>query len=132
MIYQELIDQNNKLAVIGLGYVGLPIALEFAKKIEVIGFDINAARIAQMQQGQDPSRELDSSALPLGSRTWLNRHLVFTNGHGFTVSPVNAAGPDGLPLFFVLALEPDALTSLGLTLARGLPLDFFADSTPSS
>ena len=36
MIYQELIDQNNKLAVIGLGYVGLPIALEFAKKIEVM------------------------------------------------------------------------------------------------
>ena len=47
------------------------------------------------------ARELDSSALPKGSRTWLNRHLVFTNGHGFTVSPVNAAGPDGLPLFFV-------------------------------
>jgi len=47
------------------------------------------------------ARELDSSALPKGSRTWLNRHLVFTNGHGFTVSPVNTAGPDGLPLFFV-------------------------------
>ena len=47
------------------------------------------------------ARELDSGALPRGSRTWLNRHLVFTNGHGFTVSPVNAAGPDGLPLFFV-------------------------------
>lgn len=47
------------------------------------------------------ARELDSGALPKGSRTWLNRHLVFTNGHGFTVSPVNAAGPDGLPLFFV-------------------------------
>ena len=47
------------------------------------------------------ARELDSSALPQGSRTWLNRHLVFTNGHGFTVSPVNTAGPDGLPLFFV-------------------------------
>ena len=41
MIYQELIDQNNKLAVIGLGYVGLPIALEFAKKIEVITGMVN-------------------------------------------------------------------------------------------
>ena len=44
-MYQQLINKEKKLAVIGLGYVGLPIALEFAKKISVIGFDINAARI---------------------------------------------------------------------------------------
>ncbi len=53
------------------------------------------------QQVLISARELDSQALPQGSRTWLNKHLVFTHGHGFTVSPVNAAGPDGLPLFFV-------------------------------
>ncbi len=53
------------------------------------------------QQVLIAARELDSSALPRQSRTWLNRHLVFTHGHGFTVSPVNAAGPDGLPLFLV-------------------------------
>ncbi len=53
------------------------------------------------QQVLIAARELDSSALPLQSRTWLNRHLVFTNGHGFTVSPVNTSGPDGLPLFLV-------------------------------
>ncbi|MBI1780702.1 MAG: nucleotide sugar dehydrogenase [Sphingobacteriales bacterium] len=44
-MYQQLINKEYKLAVIGLGYVGLPIALEFAKKISVIGFDINAARV---------------------------------------------------------------------------------------
>ena len=71
MIYQNLIDQNTKLAVIGLGYVGLPIALEFAKKIEVIGFDINEARVDMMRQGQDPSRELDASAFE-------NRKITFT------------------------------------------------------
>ena len=53
------------------------------------------------QQVLISARELDSSALPEGSRTWLNRHLVFTHGYGFTVSPVNAFGADGLPLFFV-------------------------------
>jgi UDP-N-acetyl-D-galactosamine dehydrogenase len=57
-MYQELIDKKAKLAVIGLGYVGLPIALEFAKKISVIGFDINESRVAQMKQGIDPSNEL--------------------------------------------------------------------------
>ncbi|MFM6945787.1 MAG: nucleotide sugar dehydrogenase [Flavobacteriales bacterium] len=58
MIYQDLFDKNSKLAVIGLGYVGLPIALEFAKKIDVIGFDINEERVDMMRKGQDPSREL--------------------------------------------------------------------------
>src|SRR5688572_24972369 len=57
-MYQELIDKKAKLAVIGLGYVGLPIALEFAKKISVIGFDINADRISLMKKGIDPSNEL--------------------------------------------------------------------------
>jgi UDP-N-acetyl-D-galactosamine dehydrogenase len=57
-MYKELVDKKAKLAVIGLGYVGLPIALEFARKISVIGFDINEKRIAMMQQGIDPSNEL--------------------------------------------------------------------------
>src|SRR5215218_8006041 len=61
-MYQELIEKKEKLAVIGLGYVGLPIALEFAKKVSVIGFDINEKRVEQMRQGIDPSNELDASA----------------------------------------------------------------------
>src|SRR5580700_8846591 len=61
-IYEELINKKKKLAVIGLGYVGLPIALEFAKKIKVIGFDINAKRVEMMKQGIDPSQELDKEA----------------------------------------------------------------------
>lgn len=58
-MYQDIINKKTKLAVIGLGYVGLPIALAFAKKISVIGFDINDERIKMMQQGIDPSHELD-------------------------------------------------------------------------
>lgn len=50
------------ISVTGLGYVGLPLALEFAKHYPVIGFDINEARIALMKQNIDPSNELDSSA----------------------------------------------------------------------
>lgn len=60
-MYQQLLSKENKLAVIGLGYVGLPIALAFARKISVIGFDINAKRIDMMRQGIDPSNELESS-----------------------------------------------------------------------
>ncbi len=61
-MYQDIVDKKKKLAVIGLGYVGLPIALEFAKKIKVIGFDINADRVKMMQNKIDPSKELDSFA----------------------------------------------------------------------
>ena len=57
-MYQELIDKKSKLAVLGLGYVGLPIALEFAKNIKVIGFDISEPRIKKMQNKVDPSGEL--------------------------------------------------------------------------
>ena len=58
-MYQELVDKKAKLAVIGLGYVGLPIALEFAKKIPVIGFDIHEGRVEMMKKCIDPSNELE-------------------------------------------------------------------------
>lgn len=57
-MYNELLNKKAKLAVIGLGYVGLPIALAFARKIKVIGFDINEKRVAMMKKGIDPSSEL--------------------------------------------------------------------------
>lgn len=56
----KLKNKEAKLAVIGLGYVGLPIALAFAKKIKVIGFDINTERVKMMQNNIDPSNELSS------------------------------------------------------------------------
>ena len=62
MIYDKLIKKEATLAVVGLGYVGLPIALEFARKIKVLGFDINAERVEMMKNNEDPSQELDSSA----------------------------------------------------------------------
>ena len=61
-MYNQLKSKQKKIAVIGLGYVGLPIALEFAKKFSVIGFDIRPDRVALMNQGIDPSKELESTA----------------------------------------------------------------------
>jgi UDP-N-acetyl-D-galactosamine dehydrogenase len=60
------------ISVTGLGYVGLPLALEFAKHYPVIGFDINEARVALMMQGIDPSNELDSSA-------FIGKNIIFTS-----------------------------------------------------
>lgn len=61
-MYNKLVNKEAKLALVGLGYVGLPIALEFARKISVIGFDINEERLAKMRQGIDPCKELDHTA----------------------------------------------------------------------
>jgi len=60
--FANYLAKERKIAVIGLGYVGLPIALELAKKFSVIGFDINADRVALMRQSIDPSKELPASA----------------------------------------------------------------------
>jgi UDP-N-acetyl-D-galactosamine dehydrogenase len=60
-MYNEILNKEKKIAVVGLGYVGLPIALEFAKKVSVIGFDIKPERVKLMRENIDPSNELESS-----------------------------------------------------------------------
>jgi UDP-N-acetyl-D-galactosamine dehydrogenase len=71
-MYNSLIEKQDQLAVIGLGYVGLPIALAFARKLKVIGFDINAQRVSMMRDGVDPSNELSKEAFD-------NCDIHFTN-----------------------------------------------------
>ncbi|MCG8697585.1 MAG: nucleotide sugar dehydrogenase, partial [Bacteroidales bacterium] len=61
-MFKRIEKKEAKISLIGLGYVGLPIALEFAKKYSVIGFDISPKRVDMMKNNIDPSRELDSEA----------------------------------------------------------------------
>lgn len=70
-IYEKLIKKEAKLSLVGLGYVGLPIALEFSKKISVVGFDISEERIEMMKNKKDPSDELSEKAFE-------NCDIVFT------------------------------------------------------
>ena len=70
-LIQRLNNEETKVAVVGLGYVGLPLALEFAKIWKVVGFDIKPDRIALMQQGIDPSKELPTEAFE-------NKKIEFT------------------------------------------------------
>ena len=71
-MYTALANKEKSISVVGLGYVGLPLALELAKKFHVIGFDISAERVALMKQGVDPSEELEGEA-------FLGRDIVFTS-----------------------------------------------------
>lgn len=62
-IYEELISNRAKLALVGLGYVGMPIAVEFAKHVPVIGYDLNEAKIEQYKNGFDPTNEVGSEGI---------------------------------------------------------------------
>ncbi|MBO4413915.1 MAG: nucleotide sugar dehydrogenase [Clostridia bacterium] len=57
-IYENLVNGKSKLALVGLGYVGMPIAVAFAKKVSVIGFDTNSEKIRLYKNGTDPTREV--------------------------------------------------------------------------
>src|ERR1700741_5024424 len=71
-IYEKIKKKDATIAVIGLGYVGLPIALAFAKKVKVIGFDINEKRVNMMKKGIDPSNEL-------GKKEFAGADIQFTH-----------------------------------------------------
>lgn len=62
-LYEDLIEKKEKLAVIGLGYVGMPIAVAFAKKIDVIGYDLNADKIDLYKSGIDPTKEVGNEII---------------------------------------------------------------------
>ncbi|MEO6538178.1 MAG: nucleotide sugar dehydrogenase [Ferruginibacter sp.] len=101
-MYQELLDKKKTLAVIGLGYVGLPIALEFAKKLKVIGFDINEERVEMMRNNIDPSQELEPSAFKGCDIIFTNDLEVLKSANFFIVAvptPVDEHNvPDLIPI----------------------------------
>jgi UDP-N-acetyl-D-galactosamine dehydrogenase len=62
-LYEMIKNRQNKISVVGLGYVGMPIAVSFAKKADVIGFDINEEKIELYKNGLDPTKEVGDEAL---------------------------------------------------------------------
>lgn len=62
-LYKKILNREEKIAVIGLGYVGMPLAVAFAKKVDVIGFDLNDKKIEIYQQGIDPTNEVGDKAI---------------------------------------------------------------------
>lgn len=108
---------NKKIAIIGLGYVGLPLAVEFGKKRPVIGFDINEARVAELSSGRDHTLECSSEELAKAAQlTYSHRadDLVGAQIYIVTVpTPVDQANrPDMTPLI-------KASQTVGKALKRG-------------
>ncbi len=98
----HLLHKQKRIALIGLGYVGLPIALEFARKMSVIGFDINAKRVKMMQDSIDPCKELESEAFRNADITFTSNPDDLHNASFFIVAvptPIDGFNqPDLAPL----------------------------------
>ncbi|WP_439182984.1 nucleotide sugar dehydrogenase [Carboxylicivirga taeanensis] len=113
---KELIAKEKKLSVIGLGYVGLPIALEFARKMSVIGFDIKEDRVELMRKNIDPSKELEADAFEGCDITFTSNaaDLKEANFHVVAVpTPINSHNlPDLKPLL-------SATRTVGKALKKG-------------
>ncbi len=62
-LYEKIVNREEKVALVGLGYVGMPIAVAFAKKVDVIGYDLNAAKIELYKQGIDPTKEVGNEGV---------------------------------------------------------------------
>lgn len=62
-LYEKLVRREERLALVGLGYVGMPIAIAFAKKIDVIGYDLNARKVELYRSGKDPTNEVGDKAI---------------------------------------------------------------------
>ncbi len=62
-LYEKIINGEEKLSLVGLGYVGLPIAVAFSKKVDVVGFDINSRKIETYKNGIDPTKEVGDEAI---------------------------------------------------------------------
>ncbi|WP_341237304.1 Vi polysaccharide biosynthesis UDP-N-acetylglucosamine C-6 dehydrogenase TviB [uncultured Limnobacter sp.] len=109
--------QNKAIAIIGLGYVGLPLAVEFGKIRPVIGFDINPARVAELQSGQDHTLECSAQELAQAKHLRFSAnidHLREAQVYIVTVpTPVDGANrPDMTPLV-------KASTTIGRVLKKG-------------
>ena len=115
-VYESLIEKKSPIAVIGLGYVGLPIALAFAKKIKVIGFDINETRVEMMKRSEDPSQELSAEEFKGSDILFTHRLEDLRKARFFIVAVPTPIDEHNLP-----DLKPllGATTTVGKVLKKG-------------
>ena len=115
-LYERIIDRKEKISLVGLGYVGMPIAVAFSKKAEVIGFDINEKKIELYKNGTDPTNEVGNENIKNCSVDFTSdeAHLREARFHIVAVpTPVNADHtPDLTPVV-------NASKVLGRNLTKG-------------
>ena len=115
-MFEALINKESKLAVLGLGYVGLPVALGFAKSISVIGFDISSKRIDLLKQQIDPSNEISASGFDNCDITFTDDLAVLRHASFFIVAVPTPVDNHNVPDLRLLALASE---TIGKILKKG-------------
>ena len=95
--FKELCDRKSKLAVIGLGYVGMPIAVQFAKKIDVIGYDLNTAKINEYKKGHDVTNEVGDEELKKTKLIFTDKESDLKNINFYIVAVPTPVNQDKTP-----------------------------------
>lgn len=115
-LYKQIINKKEKLAVIGLGYVGMPIAVAFAKEIDTIGFDLNEEKIKLYRKGIDPTKEVGNEAIRETNLLFTSEPHKLQEAKFFIVAVPTPINQDKTP-----DLKPveEASKLLGRNLAKG-------------
>jgi len=115
-LYEKIVNREEKLALVGLGYVGMPIAVAFSKKVDVIGFDLNAAKIQHYQDGIDPTKEVGDEAIKACTVDFTSDEKRLREARFFIVAVPTPVNPDHTP---DLTPVEGASTILGRNLSKG-------------
>ena len=115
-LYEQLVKKQEKLSVVGLGYVGMPIAVAFAKKVDVIGFDLNAKKIELYRSGIDPTREVGDEEIKKTAMEFTADETKLREAKFHIVAVPTPVNDDHTP---DLSPVEGASTILGRNLTRG-------------
>jgi len=127
-LYQKLCDKKATIALVGLGYVGLPIALEFAKSFKVIGYDINESRIEMMKKGVDPSGELLASDFDNKDIQFTSMANTLDKADVIVVAVPTPVSKDNSPNLTPLS---KACEAIGVSIGKGnIVTDFWVGYSP--
>ena len=96
-LYEEIKNRKEKIAVVGLGYVGMPIAVEFGKYAEVIGFDTNSAKIGLYRSGIDPTNEVGNEAIASAKVDFTDEEKKLREARFFIVAVPTPVNTDHTP-----------------------------------
>ncbi|WP_338655179.1 nucleotide sugar dehydrogenase [Sporosarcina psychrophila] len=115
-LYEKILNKEEKICVIGLGYVGMPIAVAFAKKVEVIGFDLNTQKIELYRSGVDPTNEIGNEAIKKANVEFTSNEEKIKEGKFHIVAVPTPINSDKTP---DLAPVEGASTIIGRNLTAG-------------
>jgi UDP-N-acetyl-D-galactosamine dehydrogenase len=111
-LHNDIVNRKEKISLIGLGYVGMPIAVSFSRKVDVIGFDVNQAKIDLYKSGIDPTKEVGDEAIATCTVDFTADETRLKEAKFHIVAVPTPVNVDHTPAFF-LFLPPHCLKKKG-------------------